>query len=140
MLEIRGQIDPEQLQGALRSLIEDIHGLANRLDAAELDAVKRRWRTQLIDSWQRGDALAGALQWTLRSGQDPADVLKAFDEVQRIDLARFREVAERYLSTANPAITVTGYTPNFIRGLALDAEVRQVRWTDELQEHRKLGH
>jgi predicted Zn-dependent peptidase len=138
LLEIRGQIDPEQLQGALRSLIEDIHGLGSRLDAAELDAVKRRWRTQLIDSWQRSDALAGALQWTLRSGHEPADLLKVFDEVQQIDLARFREVAERYLSNANPSIVVTGYAPNFIRGLALDAEVRQVRWSDELKEHKKL--
>jgi predicted Zn-dependent peptidase len=140
LLEVSGQIDPEQLQGALRSLIDDMHGLASHLDAAELDAVKRRWRTQLIDSWQRGDALAGALLWTLRSGHEPGDVLKAFDEVQQIDLARFREVAERYLSSANPSIAVTGYTPNFIRGLALDAEVRQTRWTDQLQEQRKLHH
>jgi len=140
LLEIRGQIDPEQVQGALRSLIDDIHGLAKRLDAAELDAVKRRWRTQLIDSWQSGDALAGALQWTLRSGHEPADLLKVFDEVQQIDLTRFREVAERYLSTANVSITMTGYAPNFIRGLALDADVRQVRWTDELSEHKKLHH
>jgi predicted Zn-dependent peptidase len=138
LLEVRGQIDPEQLQGALRSLIDDIHGLASRLDAAELDAAKRRWRTQLIDSWQRGGALAGALLWTLRSGHEPADVLKAFDEVQQIDLARFREVAERYLSPAKPSITITGYAPNLIRGLALGAEVRQVRWTDKLQEHEKL--
>lgn len=139
LLEIDGQIDPEQLQGALRSLIDDIHGLANRLDAAELDAVKRTWRTQLVDSWQRSDALAGALQWTLRSGHEPADILKVFDEVQQIDLARFREVAERYLSSANLSMTVTGYAPNFIRGLAIDAEVQQVVWTDKLKEHKKLN-
>ena len=138
VLEIRGQVEPEQAQRALRGLIEDIRSIAGRLDAAELEAVKRRWRTETVSSWAHSEGLAGALQWQLRRGHDAEELVKVLDEGQQIDVARCREVAERYLKQAQPSIAVTGLTQGIVKGLGLDAELRQVVWTDELQEHKKV--
>jgi len=138
LLEIRGQIEPEQVRTALRSLLEDIRGLGTRLDAEELEGVKRRWRTETVDSWARGDGLAGALQWQLRRGRNAVDLVKVLEEGDQIDVARCREVADRYLSRAQPSMAITGLTQNLIRGLALDAEVHQVAWTDKLRERGKV--
>ena len=138
LLEVQGQVDPQQAQSALRGLIADIRGLAAHLDATELEAVKRRWRTQTVDSWAHSGGLAGAIQWQLRRGHHAEDLPKVLEEGQQIDVARCREVAERYLSHAQPSIAVTGLTENIVRGLGLDAALRQVAWTDQLQEHKKV--
>ncbi len=138
LLEIRGQVEGSQAKTALRGLIEDIRSLAGSIDAAELEAVKRRWRTETVDSWARGDGLAGALQWQLRRGRAAADLAKVLEEGEQIDVERCRAVAERYLSAAQPSIVVTGLTRDLVRGLGLGAELRQMFWTSELHEHKKL--
>src|SRR5262249_18278714 len=117
--------------------LDDLHGIAQHLDAGELEAVKRRWRTQTIESWSRNAGLAGAIQWQLRRGHTAEDLVKGLDEGQQIDVARCGEVADRYLTQAKPSMALTGLTQNLVRGLSIDAELRQVAWTQELKEHRK---
>jgi predicted Zn-dependent peptidase len=137
LLEVHGQLDAERAQSALRSLIEDIRGIAQHLEAADLEAVKRRWRTETVDSWAHGPGLAGAIQWQLRRGGAPEDLAKILDEGRQIDVARCREVADRYLTQAQPAMAMTGLTQNLVRGLAIDAEVQQLAWTSQMRVHSK---
>ncbi|MEO8181266.1 MAG: insulinase family protein, partial [Deltaproteobacteria bacterium] len=141
LLEISGQVEQVRAQAAIRGLVEDIRGIAERLDAAQLESIKRRWRTETADSWAHGDGLAGALQWQLRRGRKAEELVSVLDEGQLIDVARCREVAQRYLSPAQPSIAVTapaptGYTQSIVKGIELGAELRQVYWTDEIKEHK----
>jgi len=137
LLEVQGQVAPENTQTALRTLVEDIRGLAETLDDAELDRVKRRWRSRFINSLSNNFAVGLAVLDHIQRGH-PADAIGGFpDELGRVSIERCREVARRWLSRAAPSIAVAGMPVKLVKGLGLGARVRELYWTDRLQEQKK---
>jgi predicted Zn-dependent peptidase len=138
LLELSGQIEPGTAQDAIRRLVHDIRSLSQTLTQRELEEVKRRWRNGFINSFSSNDAVASTTLWTLRSGHAPQSLKTFPDELMRISLERCREVAARWLDGAQPSIAVAGVPVKLVRGLGLNARVREAYWTTDLQEHKKL--
>jgi predicted Zn-dependent peptidase len=137
LLELEGQVAPDEAQAALRRLVEDIRALSATLDERELEEVKRGWRTAFVNSLANDAALARVALWQLRRGR-PLHTLKAWpEELSQVSLVRCRHVATRWLNAAQPSIAVTGLPVQLVRGLGLAADVREYYWTDELQERKK---
>jgi hypothetical protein len=55
-----------------------------------------------------------------------------------VSIDKCRAAARQWLSNAQPSIAVAGLPGKLVRGLQLSARTRAMRWTYELQEHRKL--
>jgi predicted Zn-dependent peptidase len=137
LLELEGQVAPENAQAALRKLVEDIRSLSETLEERELEEVKRRARNALINSLSNNVGLAEQALVALRRGR-PAESIKHLpDEIAQVSLARCRDVARRWLSRARPSIAVAGLPVKLVRGLGLRANVRRLYWTDRLQEPKK---
>lgn len=95
LLELEGQVAPDEAQTALRRLVEDIRALSATLDERELEEVKRGWRTAFVNSLASDAALARVALWQLRRGR-PLHTLKAWpDELSQVSLERCRDVATR---------------------------------------------
>jgi predicted Zn-dependent peptidase len=135
LLEVQGQVEPDAVQQALRSLIADIRGLAASLREEELEAVKRRSRNGLLNWLSSNEAVAILALNHARRGLGIDHLLESPNELSRIDLARCREVAERWLTQAEPSIVVTGPVKS---GLGIAVTMKTMAWTDKPQAHRKL--
>jgi predicted Zn-dependent peptidase len=134
LLELQGQVEPDMVQPALRGLVADLHGVATNLQESELEAVKRRARNGLVNWLTSNQAIATLALNHARRGLGVAQLLDSPNELERVDLARCREVAERWLSSSAPSMAVTGPVG---RGLDLHVNVRERRWTSKPQAHKK---
>lgn len=123
-LLLRGQLDGELAQEALRALLQDISVLSRELDESELESRKRAWRNEVVTSISSDMNAAKLLLSEMARKRDVAAVPDLPNEIMRIDAARCREVAERWLSAAHPSIVVAAGKPRtFLRGLGVDAHV-----------------
>jgi len=127
LFDLSGQVDPEAAQESLRKLLADIHSIADNLEAAELARVVRRWRNEVVDSLGSNKAAVQWGFWQLRRGREVSTLPDLLEEIAHLDLARCRDVARRWLSTAQPSIGLMGFG-RFERGLGLDAHVRKFYW------------
>lgn len=134
LLELQGQVEPEALQQALRSLVTDVRELATNLHEGELEVVKRRSRNELLNWLTSNEAIAWLALNHARRGLGVTQLLDAPNELSRVDLARCREVAERWLSRAEPSMVVTGAVG---RGLGIPVTMKQLAWTSRPQAHKK---
>jgi predicted Zn-dependent peptidase len=137
LLEISGQVEPEHAQNALRQIIEDMRGLSQTITEAQVEEVKRRWRNAYIDTLSSNRAVAEAAIWQIRRGRSPQDLKHWPNEMMQISSESCRGVALRWLANAEPSVTVAGLPVKLVRGLGLGASVREMYWTDELQEQKK---
>jgi predicted Zn-dependent peptidase len=134
LLEVEGQVDEATVEPALRSLIADLRSLADDLKEQELDAAKRRSRSELLDTLSYNALVARLVLRQLRRGQRAERLHEAATELSRVDVERCREVARRWLSSAEPSMAVTGRVE---RGLGIPVSSKQMAWTDQLQSHKK---
>ncbi|HKO92240.1 MAG TPA: insulinase family protein [Polyangiaceae bacterium] len=137
LLELSGQIEPDNAQAALRQLITDMRELEQTLTEAQLEKVKRRWRNAYVSSLSSNRAVASSAIWQLRRGRPPEALKQWPNEVTAVSLAQCREVARRWLTTAQPAVTVSGVPVQLVRGLGMGVSVHEMYWTDKLQENKK---
>jgi predicted Zn-dependent peptidase len=137
LLELEGQLDPDQAQAALRRLVEDMRGVSGTLTQHELDEVKRRWRNGFISSLASNEALAASAIGEARRGRSPEAIKGWANELTQVTLERCRDVARRWLEDAQPSVAVAGVPVKLVRGLGLGGRVRELYWTNELQEHKK---
>jgi predicted Zn-dependent peptidase len=134
LLELQGQVEPESLEPALRGLIADLRGLATSLQESELAAVKRSTRNGLINWLTANDAVAWLVLNHARRGLGVDHLLDSPNELLQLDLARCREVAQRWLSNAEPSIVVTGPVE---RDLGIHVNSRRLAWTRRPQAYKK---
>lgn len=137
LLDVQGQIQAGHVQRAVRQVIEDMRGLADTLTPEQLDEVKRRWRNRYVAALASDDAVASTALSQIRRGLPPATLASLPDEMAAVDIEQCRATARRWLSDAQPSIAVAGLPGKLVRGLNLSARTRTMRWTHELQEHRK---
>lgn len=135
LLEVQGKVDAGAVQPALRGLIADLRGLAGNLQEKELEAAKRRARSELLETLTSNDAIAGLALQHARRGLSMEQLSEAPNELSRVELARCREVAERWLSVAEPSMAVTGPVE---KGLGIRVNMKYRHWTDRPQSHKKL--
>jgi predicted Zn-dependent peptidase len=121
----------------LRRLIEDIRGVSETLTQVELDQVKRSWRNGFVSSLASNEAVASSAIGQARRGRSPEAVKGWPSELTQITLERCRDVARRWLADAQPSVAVAGLPVKLVKGLGLGGRVRELYWTDELQEHKK---
>ena len=138
LLEVQGQIDQENIQMAVRQVIEDIRSLADTLSEDQLDEVKRRWRNGYVNALANNGALATAALGQIRRGQPPEALGQWPNELMKISVEQCRATARNWFADAQPSIAVAGLPGKLVRGLNLSARIRAMRWTKDLQEHRKL--
>jgi predicted Zn-dependent peptidase len=138
MLEVQGQIESENAQAAVRQVVNDIRGVAESLTPEQLDEVKRSWRTDYVSTLSSNAAIASAALWNLRRGKGPEALASWPNELMQISLDECRRAARRWLTDAQPSIAVAGMPSKIAGGLNLNARFRAMRWTYDLQEHRKL--
>jgi predicted Zn-dependent peptidase len=137
LLEVSGQVEPDNAQNALRQIVEDMRGLADTLTVAQVEEVKRRWRNAYINTLSSNRAVASTAIAQTRQGRAP-DALKEWpNELMKISIERCREVGRRWLADAQPSVTVAGLPVKLVRGLGLGAHIREMYWTDKLQEQKK---
>jgi predicted Zn-dependent peptidase len=137
LLELEGQVAPESAQRALRTLLQDMRGLAETIEVTELDRVKRRWRNGFINSLASNVTLAELTLRELRRGRGAESLATWPDEIMTVSLERCREVARTWLSGAQPSIAVAGAPVQIARGLGFAANVRRLYWTEQLLEPKK---
>jgi predicted Zn-dependent peptidase len=137
LLEIAGQVAPEEARHALRTLVSDIRNVHRTLQADELEKVKRRHATAFIDGLASNLALGTAALKQLQRGRSPEALERWPDELRGVSLERCRQVARRWLSRAEPSIAVAGVPVPLVRGLGFRANVRHLYWTDRLQGGKK---
>jgi len=138
LLEVQGQIEEANVQAAVRQVIEDIRGVAETLTPEQLDEVKRRWRNDYISRLSSNASIAGAALSQIRRGRGPEALATWPNELMQISIEQCRATAQKWLSGAQPSIAVAGLPGKLTRGLNLDARVRSLQWTYDLQEQRKL--
>jgi len=137
LLEVRGQIEEDNIQAAVRQVIEDVRGVAESLTAAQLDEVKRRSRNDYVNSLASDNGVASAALRQLRRGQSPEALASWPNELMQISLEQCRDVARHWLSGAQPSVAVAGLPGKLVRGLNLSARTRAMRWTDAPQEYKR---
>jgi zinc protease len=137
LLEVQGQIEEDNLQPAVRQVIEDIRSLAETLTVEQLDEVKRRWRNEYVNTLSNDGAVASAALWQIRRGQPPDALARWPNELMQLSLEQCRAAARHWLSGAQPSLAVAGIPSKLARGLNLSANVRTMRWTQQLQEYKK---
>jgi len=130
LFDLFGQIDPEVSQNALRSLVADIRTVAKTLGPNEFNPVARHWRNEVVNSLGSNTAVASWVFWQLRRKREASALPELLGEIARIDVARCRDVAERWLSSAQPSIGVMGLPGRFVDGLGLDVHVTKFYWTN----------
>jgi predicted Zn-dependent peptidase len=138
VLDVKGQIDEGNVQRAVRQVIEDMRGLADTLTPEQLDEVKRRWRNRYIAALTSDHAVASQALSQIRRGLPPETIASLPNEMAAVSIEQCRATARQWLSEAQPSIAVAGLPGKLVRGLNLSARTRAMRWTHELQEHRKL--
>jgi predicted Zn-dependent peptidase len=138
LLEVQGQIEPDNVQAAVRQVIEDIRSVAQTITPAQLDEVKRRWRNGYIGMLSSNASVASAALSQIRRGRGPETLASWPNELMQISIEQCRATAQKWLSSAQPSIAVAGLPGKLARGLNLDARVRALQWTYDLQEQRKL--
>jgi len=137
LLEIAGQVAPEEAQRALRTLVSDVRNLHRTLEAGELEKVKRRHESAFINGLANNLALGVATLAQLRRGRSPEALEHWPRELGVVSLERCRQVAAKWLSRAEPSIAVAGLPVPLVRGLGFRANVRRLYWTDRLQGGKK---
>jgi predicted Zn-dependent peptidase len=137
LLEVTGQVEPENAQNALRQIVEDMHALPETITEAQLDEVKRRARNAYINTLSDNRAVARSAIWQARRGRAPEALKEWPNEIMQISIERCREVARRWLADAQPSVAVAGVPVKLAQGLGLGAHVREMYWTDKLQEQKK---
>jgi predicted Zn-dependent peptidase len=137
LLELQGQVAPDNAQSAVRKLVEDMHGLSETLAERELEEVKRRTRQAFINSLSTNVGIAEQTLVALRRGRPAESIKRLPDEIAQVSLARCRDVARRWLARAKPSIAVAGLPVKLIRGLGLGANVRRLDWSDRVQGPKK---
>jgi len=138
VLDVKGQIHEDSVQQAVRQVIEDMRGLADTLTPEQLDEVKRRWRNRYVAALTSDHAVASEALSLIRRGLSPETLPSLPNEMMAVEIERCRATARQWLSEAQPSIAVAGLPGKLVRGLNLSARTRAMRWTYELQEHRKL--
>lgn len=137
LLEIAGQVAPQQARNALRTLVRDIRNVHRTLREEELEKVKRRLESAFINGLANDIALGSATLTQLRRGRSPAALQRWPRELRGVSLERCRQVAAKWLSRAEPSIAVAGLPVPLVRGLGFRANVRRLYWTDQLQVGKK---
>jgi predicted Zn-dependent peptidase len=138
LLEISGQVEPDNAQAALRQLITDMRELEQTLTEQQLEEVKRRWRNSYVTSLSSNGAVADSALWQIRRGRAPEAMKQWPNELMAVSLAQCRDVARHWLTNAQPAVTVTGVPVKLVRGLNMGGvNLREMLWTDELQAKKK---
>jgi predicted Zn-dependent peptidase len=137
LLEVQGQVEPDNAQQALRQVIEDIRGVSETLTAEQLEEVKRRWRNQYVNALSSNRAIADAALWQIQRGRSPNELVQWPKELLQISIDQCRAVARHWLSEARPSVAVAGLPVKLVRGLHLSVHVREMYWTDKLQEQKK---
>jgi predicted Zn-dependent peptidase len=137
VLDVQGQIEEDNVQRAVRQVIEDIRGLADSLTPEQLDEVKRRWRNRYIGGLASNGSVSSKALSQIRHGLPPESLTSLPNEVMQVSIERCRDTARQWLSDAQPSIAVAGLPGKLVRGLNLSAHTRAMRWTYELQEQRK---
>jgi predicted Zn-dependent peptidase len=137
LLEVSGQFEPDNAQSALRQIVEDMHALADTLTEAQVDEVKRRWRNAYINTLSSNRSVASTAIAQTRRGRAPEALKDWPNELMQISIERCREVGRRWLSDAQPSVAVAGLPVKLVRGLGLGAHVREMYWTDKLQQQKK---
>jgi predicted Zn-dependent peptidase len=137
LLEVSGQFEPDNAQNALRQIVEDMHGLADTLTEAQVDEVKRRWRNSYINGLSSNRTVASTAIAQARQGRAPSALEDWPNELMKISIERCREVGRRWLSDAQPSVSVAGLPVKLVRGLGLGAHIREMYWTDKLQQQKK---
>lgn len=138
VLDVQGQIHPDSVQAAVRQVIEDMRGVADTLTPEQLDEVKRRWRNRYVAGLGSDDTVTSKALALIRRGQPPERLSSVPNDIMAISIEQCRATARRWLSDAQPSIAVAGLPGKLVRGLNLSARTRTMRWTQQLQEHRKL--
>ena len=138
LLEVQGQIEESNVQAAVRQVIEDIRGVAQTITPEQLDEVKRRWRNGYLGMLSSNSAVASAALAQIRRGRGPEALATWPNELMQISIEQCRATAQKWLSNAQPSIAVAGLPGKLARGLNLDARIRALQWTYDLQEQRKL--
>jgi hypothetical protein len=138
VLDVQGQIEEDNVQPAVRQVIEDMRGLADTLTPEQLDEVKRRWRNGYIGGLASNSSVARVALSSIRRGLPPESITSLPNEVMQVSIEQCRATARQWLSDAQPSIAVAGMPGKLVRGLNLSAHTRAMRWTYELQEHRKM--
>jgi predicted Zn-dependent peptidase len=137
LLEVTGQVEPQHAQAALRKLVQDMRGLSQTITEQQLDEVKRRWRNEYINTLSNNRAVAGAALWQLTRGRSPEALKDWPNELMQISIERCREVGRHWLADAQPSVVVAGLPVQLVRGLDLGVRVRELVWTDKLEEQKQ---
>ena len=137
LLEIAGQVAPEEAQRALRTLVWDVRNLHQTMQADELEKVKRRHESAFINGLANNIALGSATLAQLRRGRSPEALERWPHDLRGVSLESCRQVAAKWLSRAEPSIAVAGLPVPLVRGLGFRANVRRLYWTDQLQGGKK---
>ena len=106
--------------------------------AQRTDEVKRRWRNGYLGMLSSNSAVASAALAQIRRGRGPEALATWPNELMQISIEQCRATAQKWLSNAQPSIAVAGLPGKLARGLNLDARIRALQWTYDLQEQRKL--
>jgi predicted Zn-dependent peptidase len=138
VLDVQGQIHEDNVQRAVRQVVEDMRGLADTLTPEQLDEVKRRWRNRYVAALTSDDAVASKALSQIRHGLPPETLTSLPNDMVAVSIEQCRAAARQWLSQAQPSIAVAGLPGKLVRGLNLSARTRAMRWTYELQEYRKL--
>jgi predicted Zn-dependent peptidase len=137
LLEIAGQVEPDNAQNALKQLITDMRELEQTLTESQLEEVKRRWRNAYVTSLSSNRSVASSAIGQVRRGRPPEALKEWPNELMAVSLAQCREVARHWLSNAQPAVTVSGVPVQLVRGLGMGVSVHEMYWTEQLKEHKK---
>jgi len=129
LLELRGQVEASGVRRALQALVLDIRRLEQDLTETELDTAKRRWTAQYVHGLRNDQVLAASVAWELTRGRSPEAVYAWPQTLRAIDLERCRQVARRWLSSAQPSIVVGSPPSRMSENLGFPATVRRLTWT-----------
>lgn len=120
-----GTLEMDVAQEALRALIQDISQLPQVLNAEELENRKREWRNGLVNSVGSNAGITELIASHWARNKDIAALPNLPNDIMSIDLARCRDVAQRWLAVSHPSIVVVAIKPRtFLRGLGVDAHVQ----------------
>lgn len=129
VLEVSGQLDSRDPAGALRKLMLSLRALETELTEAELEATRRSEMARYVDALRSERALASQIVRQLQAGRTPDAVYEWPGKLRGWSLPRTREVAGRWLSSAQPSIVVSNPPRKLIQSLGFPVTVRHLRWT-----------
>jgi predicted Zn-dependent peptidase len=122
---ISGTLEMDVAQEALRALVQDISDLPRVLGEDEVEKAKRKWHNSLVNSFASNASVASMIVSQFARKKDIAALPNVPNDIMSIDVARCRDVAQRWFVESHPSIVVvTGKPRTFLRGLGVDAHVQ----------------